>query len=78
MSLRGFTLEGDRALQVRERGRQISLLAQNEAEQVVGPRMTVVEAKRLGECFAGGVQFTTRGGISPALIEIVRKAVRRR
>jgi hypothetical protein len=59
VSVSGFTLDGDGALQVRERGRQISLLAQDEAEQVVRPRMSVVEAKRLAECFAGGVQVAT-------------------
>ena len=60
MGLGGFGPERDRALQVRERGRQIALLAQDEAEQVVRLGVVVVEAERLGELLAGGAQFAAR------------------
>ncbi len=55
-----FGPERNRALQMRDRGGQISLLAQNEAEQVVRLRVVVVEAEGVGELFAGGAQFATR------------------
>ena len=57
MGLGRFGPERNRALQMRERGGQISLLAQNETEQVVRLRVVVVEAERVGELFAGGAQI---------------------
>ena len=52
MRVGGFGLQRDGALQVRQRRRQIALLAEHEAEQVVRLRMIVVEAQRLGELLA--------------------------
>ena len=55
-----FGPECNRSLQVRDRGGQISLLAQNETEQAVRLRVVFVEAEGVGELFAGGAQFATR------------------
>ena len=49
-------LQRSRALQVRNGGRQITLLPQCEAEQGVRARVRVVQAKRRCEVFAGGAQ----------------------
>ena len=74
MGLSGFRPERDRALQVSQRGRQISLLAQNEPQQVVRLGVMLVNAEGLCELCADGVQVTPPGGLLGTLVQIVRRA----
>ena len=71
-----FRPKHDCPFQVGDRGRQISLLAKNEAEQIVCLSMLVVGVNDFGELFTRGVQLAASRGFLRSLVGIVCRAGR--
>ena len=67
MGLGGIRPERDRALQMNQRGRDVSLLAQNETQQIVGlARELSSGASASVELIRGGVKIAARDGFLAA------------
>ena len=59
-----------------ERGCEIPLLTEDEAEQVVRAGMFLVQAKRLGQLFPGALQVAAAGGIHGTRVNIIGRSRR--
>ena len=77
VGFRGLRPERHRPLEVGEGGRKLSLLAQDEAQEVVRLRVCLVPREGLGELRAGGGQVAAPQGLAGALDEVVGRAWRR-
>ena len=76
MSLGGFRPESDRTLQMNQRGSKVSLLAEDESQQTVRLRMSLIKTKRFGELLLGSVKIASRSRFLAAFVQIVRGAWR--
>src|SRR5688500_3885766 len=74
----GFGPQRNGTLQVTERRRWISLLTQDETEEVVRFGILVVDAKGLGEVFAGSTELAARGRLLRTPVHIICRAGGRR
>src|SRR4051812_34917789 len=74
VGVRIFGSKGDRALEMTDAGRKLSLLPEGEAEQRVRLCVLVVEAKGLFEVLARAGQIAVPDRILRASIQIVRRA----